>query len=31
MQQNLQYIVDDFGNRTSVIVPYNDWGEINDK
>ena len=31
MQQSLQYITDDSGNKTSVIIPYNDWEKFNER
>lgn len=31
MQQSLQYITDDLGNKTSVIIPYSDWEKFNER
>lgn len=29
MNQNLQYLIDDSGKKTAVVVPYNKWLAIN--
>ncbi len=31
MRQNVRYVVDDFGSRTSVLVSYREWKELNNK
>ncbi len=31
MSQTLQYIVDNSGNKVSVIVPYTDWEKLNNQ
>ena len=30
MEQTLRYIIDNSGNKTSVIVPYNKWKKLNE-
>ena len=30
MRNTMQYIVDDRGNKTSVIVPYDKWAKLNE-
>ena len=29
MGPNVQYVMDNMGNKTSVIIPFNEWNEFN--